>query len=99
MPSPRPQYWCPDQARGRNPEGDPTKYLVARYAKDEDTPETVTDVSPVGADAFAELLAVPADRLTDVYPLRPEHADGLHRLTGVALDLDRFEYFLEAEAD
>ncbi|MGY4922659.1 hypothetical protein [Streptomyces sp. 900105755] len=33
---------------------------------------TVTDVSPVGADAFAELLAVPADRLTDVYPLRPE---------------------------
>ncbi|MEU0965189.1 hypothetical protein ABZ357_07000 [Streptomyces sp. NPDC005917] len=75
------------------------RYLVARYAKDEDTPESVTDVSSVGADAFAGLLAMPADRLTDVYPLGPEHVAGFHRLTGMALDLDRFEYFLEMEAD
>jgi hypothetical protein len=41
---------------------------------------------------------MPADRLTDVYPLRPEHVAGFHRLTGMALDLDRFGYFLAVEA-
>lgn len=75
------------------------RFLVARYSQDEDTPQSVTDVSSVGADAFAGLLEIPAARLTDVYPLRREHADGFRRLTGVTLDLDRFVYFLEAEAD
>ncbi|MGW2718179.1 DUF7683 domain-containing protein [Streptomyces sp. NPDC001492] len=75
------------------------RFLVTRYARDEDTPRSVTDVSPVGADAFAGLLEVPAARLTDVYPLQRKHADGFRRLTGLALDLDRFEYFLEVEAD
>jgi hypothetical protein len=74
-------------------------FLVARYAKDEDTPESVTDVSFVGAGALAELLGVPAARFTDVYPLMSQHADGLRRLTGMKLDLDRFDHFLEVEAD
>ncbi|GAA3844652.1 hypothetical protein GCM10022403_090690 [Streptomyces coacervatus] len=74
------------------------RLLVARYAKDEDTPESVTDVSSVGADAFAALLALPAARLIDVYPLQREHVDGFRHLTGMALDLDQFEYFLEVEA-
>ncbi|MER6463027.1 DUF7683 domain-containing protein [Streptomyces sp. NPDC001288] len=74
------------------------RYLVACYAKDEDTPESVTDVSSVGVHALGRLLAIPAHQLTDVHPLRPEHADGFRRLTGLALDLDRFEYFLEVEA-
>lgn len=75
------------------------RFLVARYAKDEDTPESLSDVTSVGAEAFAALLGIPAARLTDVYPLEPEHADEFHRLTGVDLDLERFEYFLEVEAD
>ena len=50
-------------------------------------------------EAFARLLEIPAARLTDVYPLQREHAAGFGRLTGMALDLDRFEYFLEVEAD
>ncbi|MER6423504.1 hypothetical protein [Streptomyces sp. NPDC001137] len=75
------------------------RFLVTRYAQDEDTPRSVTDVSSVGAGAFAALLEIPAARLTDVYPLQREHADGFHRLTGLALDLDRFVYFLEVAAD
>ena len=75
------------------------RFLVARYAQGEETPESVTDVSSVGADAFARLLEIPTARLTDVYPLQSRHSDGFHRLTGVALDLDRFAYFLEVEAD
>lgn len=73
-------------------------FLVARYAKDEDTPESVIDVSSVDADALAELLEVPAGRFTDVYPLKPQHADVFRRLTGIQLDLDRFDYFLEVVA-
>ncbi|MEV7325534.1 hypothetical protein [Streptomyces sp. NPDC093970] len=73
------------------------RYLVACYPKDEDTPESVTDVSSVGAGALSRLLAIPTHHLTDVHPLRTEHADGIHRLTGMTLDLDRFEYFLEVE--
>ena len=74
------------------------RFLVARYTQDEDKPQSVTDVSSVGAEAFARLLEIPAARLTDVYPLQRKHADGFHRLTGLALDLDRFAYFLEVEA-
>ncbi|MFF4363873.1 hypothetical protein [Streptomyces sp. NPDC001604] len=75
------------------------RFLVTRYARDEDTPQSVTDVSSVGAEAFARLLEVPAARLTDVYPLQRQHADGFQRLTGVTLDLESFAYFLEVEAD
>ncbi|MGF0175140.1 DUF7683 domain-containing protein [Streptomyces sp. Marseille-Q5077] len=74
-------------------------FLLTRYAKDEDRPESETDVSSVAAEAFGALLAMPAAQLTDVYPLGPEHADGFRGLTGITLDLDRFEYFLEAVAD
>ncbi|MGW1953842.1 DUF7683 domain-containing protein [Streptomyces sp. NPDC001920] len=74
-------------------------FLVTRYAKTEDTPDAEIDVSSAGAEAFARLLGIPVSRLADVYPLKPEHAAGLYELTGLDLDLDRFDYFLEVAAD
>lgn len=74
-------------------------FLLTRYAKDEEAPESETDVSSVAAEAFAALLAMPAAQLADVYPLDREHANGFRGLTGITLDLDRFDYFLEAVAD
>ncbi|MER6122211.1 hypothetical protein ABT173_05875 [Streptomyces sp. NPDC001795] len=75
------------------------RFLVARYAKDEDSPDSVTDVSSAGVDAFSALLGIPPSGLTDVYPLGQEHAEAFRRLTGMGLDLDHYEYFLEVEAD
>ncbi|MFE9022075.1 hypothetical protein ACFYNL_26430 [Streptomyces sp. NPDC007808] len=74
-------------------------FLVTRYAKADDTPDAETDVSSVDAEAFARLLGIPVSRLADVYPLKPEHSAGLRELTGMDLDLDRFDYFLEVAAD
>lgn len=75
------------------------RFLVTRYGKDEDFPDWSTDVTEVGADAFSDLLGIPAERLTDVYPLTREHAERIRQLTGLALDLEKYDYFLETEAD
>ncbi|MFD3503791.1 hypothetical protein ACFWWT_29425 [Streptomyces sp. NPDC058676] len=39
------------------------------------------------------------DQVHGPHPLERNHAADVHRLTGMTLDLDRFEYFLEVEAD
>jgi len=72
---------------------------IVRYRKDEDRPDSVTDVTAVGAQAFGDLLGMPPEQLADVYPLTREHAERVRRLTGIALDLDTYDYFLEVEAD
>ncbi|MFC9127634.1 hypothetical protein ACFT4A_12370 [Streptomyces sp. NPDC057099] len=74
-------------------------FLVTRYRKDEDIPDSSTDVTATGAEAFGELLGMPADQLVDVYPLTREHAARVRRLTGITLDLKTYDYFLEPEAD
>ncbi|MEU0412410.1 hypothetical protein ABZ307_31930 [Streptomyces griseorubiginosus] len=74
-------------------------YLVTRYAKDDDQPLESTDATAVGAEAWGELLGMAPEQLTDVYPLTQEHAERVEQLTGIALDLERYEYFLETEAD
>ncbi|MGI5376291.1 DUF7683 domain-containing protein [Streptomyces sp. CA-251387] len=74
-------------------------FLVVRYLKAEDHPDSVTDVTAVGAEAFGELLGMPADHLADVYPLKEEHAERVRQLTGITLDLEKYDYFLETEAD
>jgi hypothetical protein len=52
----------------------------------------------LSAEAFAELLGIPPSQLAYVHPLDRTHAARFHRLTGVVLDLDRFDYFLEVVA-
>jgi hypothetical protein len=72
-------------------------FLVVRYLKDDDQPDAITDVTEVGGDAFGELLGLPADHLVDVYPLTEKHAERVRELTGITLDLEKYEYFLEPE--
>lgn len=72
---------------------------IVRYPKDEDRPDSVTDVTAVGAQTFGELLGIPPEQLADVYPLTREHAERVRQLTGIALDLHTYDYFLEVEAD
>lgn len=51
----------------------------------------------IGAEAFGELLGMPPEQLADVYPLTQEHAERVEQLTGVKLDLETYDYFLETE--
>jgi hypothetical protein len=75
------------------------RFVVARYEKDADSPDSVTDLSTVDVNAVSAMLGVPAAELTDVYPLEKPHRRELQRLTGVGLDLEHHEYFLEVLAD
>ncbi|MFF1746917.1 DUF7683 domain-containing protein [Streptomyces mirabilis] len=75
------------------------RFVVARYEKDADSPDSVTDLSTVDVNAVSAMLGVPAAELTDVYPLEKPHRVELQRLTGVGLDLDHYAYFLEVLAD
>lgn len=74
-------------------------YLVTQYPKDGDQPLSSTDATAIGAQAWGELLGMAPELLTDVYPLTQEHAERVQQLTGIALDLEKYEYFLETEAD
>ncbi|MFD7003740.1 hypothetical protein ACFWA5_47785 [Streptomyces mirabilis] len=80
-------------------ESDAMRFVVARYEKDADSPDSVTDLSTVDVNAVSAMLGVPGAELTDVYPLEKPHRSELQRLTRVDLDLDHYEYFLEVLAD
>ncbi|MFF3740058.1 hypothetical protein [Streptomyces sp. NPDC002566] len=67
--------------------------------KHEDHPDSTTDVTTVGAGAFSQLLGMPTEQLADVYPLTQEHAERVQQLTGITLNQEKYEYFLETEAD
>ncbi|MER6413653.1 DUF7683 domain-containing protein [Streptomyces humidus] len=75
------------------------RFLLTRYGKEEDFPDQSTDVTGVGAEAFSALLGIPAEGLTDVYPLTQGHAERVRRLTGHTIDLEKYDYFLETESD
>ncbi|UFQ14041.1 MULTISPECIES: DUF7683 domain-containing protein [Streptomyces] len=72
------------------------KILITVYRKDSDFPERELVVSGIGLEAAADVVGIPADRLVDVYPLEENQAAALGRLADVRLDLDSYEYFLEA---
>ena len=74
-------------------------YLVTRYPKDGDKPLSTTDATAAGGEAWGELLGMAPEQLTDVYPLTQEHAGRVEQLTGMTLDLGKYDYFLETEAD
>ncbi|MFJ1607866.1 hypothetical protein ACIOHS_31465 [Streptomyces sp. NPDC088253] len=75
------------------------RFVVARYEKDADSPDSVTDLSTVDVHAVSAMLGVPAAELADVHPLEKSHRSELRRLTGLGLDLEHYEYFLEVLAD
>lgn len=74
-------------------------YTITRYPKDGDSPDSSVDVTAVGGAAWAELVAIPLEELANVYPLTREHAERVRQLTGITLDLENYEYFLEPEWD
>lgn len=74
-------------------------FLVTCYPKDGDWPLSSTDVTAVGAQAWGELLGTAPDQLVDVYPLTRQHAERVRQLTGITLDLETYDYFLEPEQD
>ncbi|MBW8817042.1 MAG: hypothetical protein JF598_02115 [Streptomyces sp.] len=74
-------------------------YSLVRYPKDDDSPDSTTDVTAVGGQAWAELLTTPLEQLVNVYPLTQEHAERVRQLTGITLDLETYEYFLEPAED
>ena len=43
------------------------------------------------------MFAAP-DAMLDSYPVLPEHVPALEEATGRALDLSRFDYFVDADA-
>ncbi|MEU9323911.1 hypothetical protein AB0D91_08840 [Streptomyces canus] len=74
-------------------------YDLVRYPKDDDYPDSTTDVTTVGGQAWAELLTTPLEQLVNVYPLTQGHTERVRQLTGITLDLERYEYFLEPAED
>ena len=70
-------------------------FLVTCYPNDGDQPLSSTDVTADGAEAWGELLGMAPTQLTDVYPLTQKHAERVRQLTGITLDLERYEYFLD----
>jgi hypothetical protein len=38
------------------------------------------------------------DEMFDSWPVRPEHVEALQHATGQVLDLDRFDYVVDADA-
>jgi hypothetical protein len=74
-------------------------FLLTCYPKDGDWPLSSTDVTAVGPEAWGELLGTAPEQLVDVYPLTQRHADRVQQLTDIALDLEKYDYFLEPEAD
>ncbi|WP_406217300.1 hypothetical protein [Streptomyces canus] len=74
-------------------------YTLVRYPKDDDYPDSTTDVTAVGGQAWGELLGMAPEQLADVYPLTQEHAERVRQLTGITLDLETYEYHLEPEED
>ncbi|MET8078994.1 hypothetical protein [Streptomyces sp. NPDC005303] len=74
-------------------------YTLVRYPQDDDCPDASTDVTAVGAEAWGELLGMAPEQLADVYPLTEQHAERVAQLTGIALDLEKYDYFLEPEED
>jgi hypothetical protein len=74
-------------------------YTITRYPKDGDSPDSSVDVTAVGGAAWAELVRIPLELLADVYPLTHEHAERVRQLTGITLDLDTYDYFLEPTWD
>ncbi|MFF1307052.1 hypothetical protein, partial [Streptomyces sp. NPDC058307] len=58
-------------------------YSLVRYPKDDDYPDSTTDVTAVGAQAWGELLGMAPEQLANVYPLTQRHAERVRQLTGI----------------
>ncbi|MFF7545305.1 hypothetical protein ACFZCU_17015 [Streptomyces canus] len=68
---------------------------ISRYPKDGEFLDSSVDVTAVGLDVLADLVGMAPDELVGDVPLTREHAERVRQLTGITLDLERYEYFLD----
>jgi hypothetical protein len=68
---------------------------ISRYPKDDEFLDSSVDVTAVGLDVLADLVGMTPDELVGDVPLTQEHAERVRQLTGITLDLERYEYFLD----
>ncbi|MET7690904.1 hypothetical protein ABZT06_23490 [Streptomyces sp. NPDC005483] len=72
---------------------------VSRFPKDGEFLDSSVDVTAVGVDVLADLVGIaPAEIVGDV-PLTEEHAERVRQLTGITLDVENYDYFLDPHAD
>jgi hypothetical protein len=75
------------------------RFAISRYPKDGDFLDSSVDVTAVGLDALADLVGIPLAELVGDVPLTLEHAERVRQLTGITLDLETYEYFLDPSFD
>lgn len=71
---------------------------VCRYPKDGEFLDSSVDVTSVGVDVLADLAGFPAAEWVGCVPLTKDHAERVRELTGITLDLETYDYFLEPSA-
>ena len=75
------------------------RFAISRFPKDDEFLESSVDVTSVGVDALADLVGIPPAELIGDVPLTQEHAERVRQLTGMTLDLEKYDYFLDLSAD
>ncbi|MFJ9147129.1 hypothetical protein ACIRP7_03450 [Streptomyces sp. NPDC102270] len=75
------------------------RLAISRFPKDGEFLDSSVDVTAVGLDVLADLVGIAPDELIGDVPLTEEHAERVRQLTGITLDLEKYEYFLDPSAD
>jgi hypothetical protein len=75
------------------------RLAISRFPKDDEFLDSSVDVTGVGVDVLADLVGIPPAELVGDVPLTEEHAERVRQLTGITLDLEKYDYFLDPSAD
>jgi hypothetical protein len=75
------------------------RLAISRFPKDDEFLDSSVDVTAVGLDVLADLVGIAPDELVGDVPLTEEHAERVRQLTGITLDLEKYDYFLDPSAD
>ncbi|MDH6435319.1 hypothetical protein M2158_003796 [Streptomyces sp. SAI-144] len=71
------------------------RLAISRFPKDDEFLDSSVDVTSVGVDVLADLVGIPPAELVGDVPLTQEHAERVRQLTGITLDLETYDYFLD----
>ncbi|CAM5550929.1 DUF7683 domain-containing protein [Streptomyces canus] len=75
------------------------RLAISRFPKDDEFLDSSVDVTAVGVDVLSDLVGIPPAELVGDVPLTEEHAERVRQLTGISLDLEKYDYFLDPSAD
>jgi hypothetical protein len=75
------------------------RLAISRFPKDDEFLDSSVDVTAVGVDVLADLVGIPPAELIGDAPLTEEHAERVRQLTGITLDLEKYDYFLDPSSD